>query len=73
MNSSNQNTALDTLNSLTSNIIQGKYLPREKLHIETLAELTDLALNRDIEGAIRLIEKRVLTHVELIKRSLYWL
>ena len=58
MNSSNQNTALDTLNSLTSDIIQGKYLPREKLHIETLAELTDLALNRDIEGAIRLIEKR---------------
>lgn len=57
MNSSNQNTALDTLNSLTSDIIEGKYLPREKLHIETLAEFYQIGQNSIREALSQLIDK----------------
>ena len=57
MNSSNQNTALDTLNSLTSDIIEGKYLPREKLHIETLAELYQIGKSSIREALSQLIDK----------------
>ena len=57
MNSSNQNTALDTLNSLTSDIIQGKYLPREKLHIETLAERYQIGVSSLREALSKLIDK----------------
>ena len=57
MNSSNQNTALDTLNSLTSDIIEGKYLPREKLYIETLAELYQIGQNSIREALSQLIDK----------------
>ena len=57
MNSSNQNTALDTLNSLTSDIIEGKYLPRKKLHIETLAELYQIGQNSIREALSQLIDK----------------
>ena len=57
MNSSNQNTALDTLNSLTSDIIEGKYLPREKLRIETLAELYQIGKSSIREALSQLIDK----------------
>jgi len=57
VNSSNQNTALDTLNSLTSDIIEGKYLPREKLHIETLAEFYQIGQNSIREALSQLIDK----------------
>ena len=57
MNSSNQNTALDTLNSLTSDIIEGKYLPREKLRIETLAELYQIGKSSIKEALSQLIDK----------------
>ena len=57
MNSSNQNTALDTLNSLTSDIIKGKYLPREKLRIETLAELYQIGKSSIREALSQLIDK----------------
>ncbi len=57
MNSSNQNTAPDTLNSLTSDIIKGKYLPREKLSIETLAELYQIGKSSIREALSQLIDK----------------
>ncbi|SVA17452.1 uncharacterized protein METZ01_LOCUS70306, partial [marine metagenome] len=57
VNSSNQNTALDTLNSLSSDIIKGKYLPREKLHIETLAEFYQIGQNSIREALSQLIDK----------------
>ncbi len=57
MNSSNQNTALETLNSLSSDIIKGKYLPREKLHIETLAEFYQIGQNSIREALSQLIDK----------------
>jgi GntR family carbon starvation induced transcriptional regulator len=57
VNSSNQNTALDTLNSLTSDIIEGKYLPREKLRIETLAELYQIGKSSIREALSQLIDK----------------
>jgi len=57
VNSSNQNTALDTLNSLTSDIIEGKYLPREKLRIETLAELYQIGKSSIKEALSQLIDK----------------
>ena len=43
---------------------------RDEVNQKEHAELTNLALNRDIEGATRLIERHILTHVELIKRHL---
>ena len=43
---------------------------RDDINQKEHEELTNLALNRDIEGAKRLIEQHILTHVELIKRSL---
>ena len=57
MNSSNQNTALETLNSLSSDIIKGKYLPKEKLHIEILAELYQIGQNSIREALSQLIDK----------------
>ena len=59
MNSSNQNTALETLNSLSSDIIKGKYLPREKLHIETLAEFYQIGQNSIREALSQLIDKNL--------------
>ena len=36
MKNSRQNTAAQILESLTNDIIQGEYSPRQKLHINTL-------------------------------------
>jgi|TARA_B100000315_G_scaffold3474_1_gene3415 GntR family carbon starvation induced transcriptional regulator len=57
VNDSNQNTALETLNSLTSDIVQGKFLPREKLHIKTLSERYQVGMNPLREVLSQLIDK----------------
>ena len=57
VNNSNRNTDLDVLSSLTSDIIQGKYLPREKLHIETLAERYQIGVSSLREALSKLIDK----------------
>ena len=38
MKNSRQNTASQILESLTNDIIQGEYSPRQKLHIKTLKD-----------------------------------
>ena len=57
VNNLNRNTDLDALSSLTSDIIQGKYLPREKLHIETLAERYQIGVSSLREALSKLIDK----------------
>ena len=57
MNSSKQNTAAQILDSLTNDILQGNYMPREKLHIRTLKERYNVGTSPLREALSQLIVK----------------
>ena len=57
MNSSKQNTAAQILDSLTNDILQGNYMPREKLHIRTLKERYNVGTSPLREALSQLIAK----------------
>ena len=57
MNNSKQNTAAQILDSLTNDILQGNYMPREKLHIRTLKERYNLGTSPLREALSQLIAK----------------
>ena len=57
MKNSRQNTAAQILESLTNDIIQGKYSPRQKLHIKTLKERYNVGTSPLREALSQLIAK----------------
>ena len=57
MNNSKQNTAAQILDSLTNDILQGNYMPREKLHIRTLKERYNVGTSPLREALSQLIVK----------------
>ena len=57
MKNSRQNTAAQILDSLTNDIIQGKYSPRQKLHIRTLKERYNVGTSPLREALSQLIAK----------------
>mgnify|MGYP000076534640 FL=1 len=57
MNNSKQNTAAQILDSLTNDILQGNYMPREKLHIRTLKERYNVGTSPLREALSQLIAK----------------
>ena len=57
MKNSRQNTAAQILDSLTNDIIQGKYSPRQKLHIKTLKERYNVGTSPLREALSQLIAK----------------
>jgi len=57
VNSSKQNTAAQILDSLTNDILQGNYMPREKLHIRTLKERYNVGTSPLREALSQLIAK----------------
>jgi len=57
VNSSKQNTAAQILDSLTNDILQGNYMPREKLHIRTLKERYNVGTSPLREALSQLIVK----------------
>ena len=57
MKNSRQNTAAQILDSLTNDIIQGEYLPRQKLHIKTLKERYNVGTSPLREALSQLIAK----------------
>ena len=57
MKNSRQNTAAQILDSLTNDIIQGKYSPRQKLHIRTLKERYNVGTSPLREALSQLIVK----------------
>jgi len=57
MKNSRQNTATQILDSLTNDIIQGKYSPRQKLHIRTLKERYNVGTSPLREALSQLIAK----------------
>ena len=57
MKNSRQNTAAQILDSLTNDIIQGEYSPRQKLHIKTLKERYNVGTSPLREALSQLIAK----------------
>ena len=57
MKNSRQNTAAQILDSLTNDIIQGKYSPRQKLHIKTLKDRYNVGTSPLREALSQLIAK----------------
>ena len=57
MKNSRQNTAAQILESLTNDIIQGKYSPRQKLHIKTLKDRYNVGTSPLREALSQLIAK----------------
>jgi GntR family carbon starvation induced transcriptional regulator len=57
VNNSKQNTAAQILDSLTNDILQGNYMPREKLHIRTLKERYNVGTSPLREALSQLIAK----------------
>ena len=57
MKNSRQNTAAQILESLTNDIIQGEYSPRQKLHIKTLKERYNVGTSPLREALSQLIAK----------------
>ncbi len=57
MKNSRQNTAAQILDSLTNDIIQGEYLPRQKLHIKTLKKRYNVGTSPLREALSQLIAK----------------
>ena len=57
MKNSKQNTAAQILDSLTNDIIQGKYSPRQKLHIKTLKDRYNVGTSPLREALSQLIAK----------------
>ena len=57
MKNSRQNTAAQILDSLTNDILQGNYMPREKLHIRTLKKRYNVGTSPLREALSQLIAK----------------
>ena len=57
MNNSKKNTAAQILDSLTKDVLQGNYKPRERLHIRTLKERYNVGTSPLREALSQLIAK----------------